>query len=89
VRLQFGDAAVLAGLVSNTLSTSRSGIPGLHWIPWLHQDSKTTDAQQTLVVLRPTLLRPPPAEFPARAIRSNNEVRGLPLDSWDDVAGMR
>jgi hypothetical protein len=82
LRVRFGEAVIIAGLGQRTISTTRSGIPGLTWIPWLHSATDSRDRKQLLLVVRPELLRLPPSESVTHAIWSGTEVRPLPLDFY-------
>jgi general secretion pathway protein D len=57
VRLQQGEWAVIAGLVQNTDSTTRAGVPGLLDVPWLGRlfanNTIAKDDSQVLVILKP------------------------------------
>ena len=89
VRMKFGESAVVAGLVQDSDSKGDSGIPGLTWIPMLHLHTDTRKNERFLLVLRPTLLRLPPSEFPAYGVWSGTEVRGLPFEFRDRAAEQR
>ena len=82
MRLNFGEAVIIAGLGQRTISTTRSGLPGLTWIPWLHSQTDSRDKKQLLLVVRPELLRLPPSESISHSIWSGTEVRPLPLDFY-------
>jgi hypothetical protein len=89
VRMKFGESAVVAGLVQDSASKSDSGIPGLTWIPMLHMHTESSKHGRFLLVLRPTLLRLPPSEFPSYPVWSGTEVRGLPFEFKDRAAERR
>ena len=86
VRMKFGESAVVAGLVQDSVSKTDSGLPLLNWIPMLHAHTETRKSGRFLLVLRPTLLRLPPSEFPSFGVWSGTEVRGLPFDFKDRAA---
>jgi type II secretory pathway component GspD/PulD (secretin) len=89
VRMKFGESAVVAGLVQDSVSKTDSGIPLLNWVPLLHTHTESRQSQSFLLVLRPTLLRLPPSEFPSHSVWSGTEVRGLPFDFKDRAAESR
>jgi general secretion pathway protein D len=89
VRLKFGESVLIAGLVQDVVSKTDSGIPGLTWIPMLHMHTESRQNQRFLLVLRPTLLRLPPSEFPSYGVWSGTEVRGLPFEFKDRAAEQR
>jgi hypothetical protein len=86
IRMNFGQSVVIAGLVQDNISVSKSGIPLLTWIPWLSSETRTRDTSEILLVLSPSLLSLPPGEFPAHTVWTGTEVRALPLDFWNRVA---
>jgi len=86
VRMNFGESAVVAGLVQDSVSRTDSGLPLLTWIPLLHSQTETRKSERFLLVLRPVLLHLPPSEFPSHAVWSGTEVRGLPFDFKDRAA---
>lgn len=86
VRMKFGESAVVAGLVQDSSSEIDSGLPGLNWIPMLHSHTSSSKNGRFLLVLRPTLLRLPPSEFPTSNVWSGTEVRGLPFEFKDRAA---
>jgi general secretion pathway protein D len=89
VRMKFGESAVVAGLVQDSISKTDSGLPLLNWIPMLHTHTESRKSGRFLLVLRPTLLRLPPSEFPSHPVWSGTEVRGLPFDFKDRAAESR
>lgn len=66
VRLQMGEWAVIAGMMSADEATAISGTAGLLQLPLLgrliRQNNRNQDSTQVLVVLKPTLLNLPPGE---------------------------
>jgi len=78
-RLREGEWAVIAGLMQSTLSEDRSGIPGLSSIPFLgHLFTKTTKTEivgQTLVVLKPHIVKLPPWETPSPVLWVGTETK--------------
>ena len=86
VRMNFGESAVIAGLVQDSVSQTDSGLPLLNWIPWLHSQTVNRKSGRFLLVLRPELLRLPPSEFPSYGVWSGTEVRGLPFNFKDRAA---
>jgi hypothetical protein len=89
VRMKFGESAVVAGLVQDSVSKTDSGLPLLNWVPLLHSHTESRQSQSFLLVLSPTLLRLPPSEFPSHIVWSGTEVRGLPFDFKDRAAESR
>jgi hypothetical protein len=83
VRMKFGESAVIAGLVQNNVSRTNTGLPLLSWVPLFNSHTESRDNERFLLVLRPTLLRLPPSEFPSYGVWSGTEVRGLPFDLRD------
>ncbi len=82
-RLVDGESAVIAGLIQNSVSESRSGIPGLSSIPVLGrlftQTTKTENVGQTLIVLKPRLVSLPPWETPTPVLWVGTETKPLSL----------
>jgi general secretion pathway protein D len=77
VRMKFGEAAVLAGLVSTTLSNTTSGLLG---VPRVFQNN-STDKQnvEVLLVLTPHLTSLPPWEQPSPPLYVGTESKPLTL----------
>jgi general secretion pathway protein D len=86
VRMKFGESAVVAGLVQDSVSRTDSGLPLLNWVPLLHSQTESRKNERFLLVLRPALLRLPPSEFPSYPVWSGTEVRGLPYEFKDRAA---
>ena len=63
VMVREGEWAVLAGLDSNSVSTTRNGLAGLSQIPGLNQifseNTRDTQISNTLIVIKPTVTRLP------------------------------
>lgn len=62
VRLVNGEWAILAGLVNAQDMKTVTGIPGLLSVPLLHEDTRSHDRSEAMIVLKPHLLSLPPAE---------------------------
>ena len=79
VRLKENESAVVAGLMTADEAVSISGLAGLAQIPglrWLvQQRTKSHDADEVLMVLRPHLLSIPPDEMATRSIWVGTETR--------------
>jgi general secretion pathway protein D len=64
VRLENGQLAVIAGLMSKSHSNTKSGIPGISQLPWIGRFLRNNTVSDTssnfLIVLRPHLLSLPP-----------------------------
>ncbi len=82
-RLVDGESAVIAGLMQNTLTETRSGILGLSSIPILGRlftkTTKTENVGQTLIVLKPHLVSLPPWEIPTPVLWVGTETKPLSL----------
>lgn len=82
-RLVEGEWAVITGLMTTTVSESRSGIPGLSSIPYLGRlftkTTKSEDVGQTLIVLKPHLVSLPPWETPNPVLWVGTENRPLSI----------
>ena len=83
VRVPFGDAAILGGLMAGADAKSLSGIAGLARIPGLgplfRTETKSADDSETLLVLKPRLLSLPPTETVPRAVWTGTDTRGATL----------
>lgn len=75
VDLNTGEWAVLGGLMSATEARTISGIPGLSLIPLLRNNTVTRDNGETVIVLKPHILVPPPTEIPTSRAWSGTETR--------------
>jgi type II secretory pathway component GspD/PulD (secretin) len=74
-RVMTGEWAVLAGLMNSSEARTITGIPILSMIPLLRKNSVNTDYGQTLIVLKPHLLIPSPAESPTWRAWSGTETK--------------
>ena len=81
VTLRDGEWGVVSGLVTSNDARSMRGIPGLSEIPvlgqLLRQNTKSQDATEVLMVIKPTLLNLPADQYEARPIRVGSDVRPL------------
>jgi general secretion pathway protein D len=81
VRLKENESAVVAGLMSRDEAVSISGLAGLAQIPglrWLvRQSTKSHDADEVLIVMRPHLLSIPPSEMVTRSVWVGTETRPM------------
>lgn len=75
VRLRAGEWAVVAGLVTDSDTTSLNGIPVLREIPGLGTRVREKRSGKTLLVLRPRILTLSPAELTPPAIWVGTEGR--------------
>jgi hypothetical protein len=79
-RLQFGEWSIIAGLLTTNEARTLSGLAGLDRIPFLGPLTSTherdNDRDQVLILLRPTLLAPPPAGT-LRSFYTGSENRPL------------
>jgi hypothetical protein len=79
VRLRFDQAAIIGGLVTDSTSTTLSGLAGVSSIPIigtvLGRTSKTREQNETMLVLKPRLLTMPPTEYPPPEIWIGAESR--------------
>ncbi len=68
-RLRFGEWAVIAGLLNAQEARTIAGLAGLSRVPVLSQltstHMKNKDDSDVLLLIRPTLVTPPPGETPA------------------------
>lgn len=76
-RMKFGQTAIIAGFVGETISQSWSGIPVLSLIPALRMNTRSNQRAQLLLTVRPSLLSLPPTEFPSAAVWPGTETRPL------------
>lgn len=81
VRLGFDQAAIIAGLVSDTEAIARSGLAGIFQVPVLSsilgRTTKDRDQIELMLLIRPRLLSPSTAEIVAREIFIGSESRLL------------
>lgn len=79
VRLLDGEWAVIAGLMSDTKSKTKSGFWGLSQIPLLGnlftQTSRDNESENVLVAIRPHLLSLPPDQVVTKILRVGTETR--------------
>lgn len=82
-RLVEGESAVVAGLLQTSVSEDRSGFPWLSNIPILGRlftsTTKTENAGQTLIVLKPHLVTLPPWETPSPVLWVGTETKPVSL----------
>lgn len=83
VRLVEGQSAVIAGMDSESLITTRSGIAGLADIPYVNEflaeNTRNKQFSRTMVVLKPVVTRPPASDriIPQIASGAENGERVL------------
>jgi general secretion pathway protein D len=81
VRMREGESAIMAGLMNSTEARTITGIAGLASIPILgplvRQNTRSKDRRETLLVLRPRLISPPPSEIVTREFWVGSETRPL------------
>jgi type II secretory pathway component GspD/PulD (secretin) len=76
VRVRFGEAVVVAGLVGNLLTKGKGGFPMLGPLaPFLNSNSDELNRQELLLVLTPKLTAVPPAETSTYPIWVGSESR--------------
>ncbi len=75
VRLVNGEWAVLAGLVSTSETKAFSGLPGVMSIPFLRQNTPSSDHSETMIILKPHLLRLPATEAVMHTAWIGSETR--------------
>ena len=75
IRLENGEWAVLAGLMSDSDAVTVSGIAGLSVIPVLRNNNRTRAHGETLIVLKPHLLNLPPTESVTEAAWVGTETK--------------
>jgi Flp pilus assembly secretin CpaC len=64
VRVREGEWAILSGLTSVSEMRNITGFPGLTSIPMLHNRTVSKDRGDTLIILKPHLVKLPPTELP-------------------------
>jgi len=74
-RMKFGETAILAGLVRETISQSWSGLPILSLVPALRVNNRSSEKTQLLLTIRPRLVSLPPTETPAASVWPGTETR--------------
>ncbi len=81
VDLRTGEAAIVAGLLSTDEARSILGIPGLSSLPGLgpllSTNTKNTDSQEVIIVIKPVLIDLPPDQFASRPYWIGSEARPL------------
>jgi general secretion pathway protein D len=81
VRLKENESAVVAGLMTRSEAISISGLAGLAQIPglgWLvRQNTKSHDADEVIIVMRPHLISLPPDEMVTRSVWVGTETRPM------------
>jgi len=81
IRLQDDEWGVVAGLLSTSEARSISGIAGLANIPVLgqlfRQFNKDESTSEVLIIIKPTLLNPPPSQLATPPIWTGTETRPL------------
>jgi general secretion pathway protein D len=79
--LKFGEWSVIAGLLTTNEARTLSGLAGINRIPFLgpltNTHTKEDDRDQVLILLRPTLLAPPPGQDAMRSFYTGSENRPL------------
>jgi general secretion pathway protein D len=80
-RLEFGEWALIAGLLSTNEARTIAGLAGISRIPFLGPLTSThtnkTDKDEVLLMLRPVLLTLPASESVLRSFRTGTETRPL------------
>jgi general secretion pathway protein D len=81
IRLAEGETNILGGIISETETTSITGIPGLKDIPFLKyifgQEHKTKDQAEVIIMLTPHIVRMPEI--------TENDVRGIVVGSESNL----
>lgn len=81
LRTGFHQTTLVAGVASESLSQSWSGLPLLALVPGLRSETRALERSRILLAVRPRLEAVPPAEMPVFPIRTGSETRPLtPLD---------
>ncbi|MGE5644828.1 MAG: type II secretion system protein GspD [Acidobacteriota bacterium] len=79
VRVRNSEWAVIGGLMSTTEAKTLTGMAGLMNIPVLgtalRKNDNTRDSTEVLVLMKPTLLNPPPDQFMTRQLYVGSEAR--------------
>jgi len=83
LRLNTGESAVIAGLVSTIESESRTGIAGLSNLPWLgrlfSQNARNKQSTDILIVLRPHMVTPSPWDDVSKTIWVGSEAKPVTM----------
>lgn len=77
LRTRFGEVALLAGVVNESISQSWSGLAPLSLIPGLRSQSRSLARSTLLLTVTPRLESLPPVERPSFPIRTGSEARPL------------
>lgn len=81
LRTSFQEATIVAGVASEAITQSWSGLPVLSLVPGLRSGSRSLEHSRVLLVVRPRLESLPPAERRVYSLRTGSESRPLtPLD---------
>ncbi len=88
VAVRNGETIILGGFISDSRSTSDSGIPGFKDIPWLGNLFKSKSVQnlrtELIMLMRPTVLKDP-AEAAIVATEERNKLAGVRAAELDIV----
>jgi len=81
VRLNEGESAVVAGLLTSNQARTIAGVAGVSNIPVLgdlfHQTDKELQTTEVLLVIRPSLLNLPPDQFATPVIFTGSDTRPI------------
>lgn len=81
LRTGFHETTIVAGVESESISQSWSGLPLLALVPGLRSETRSLERSRLLLAVRPRLEALPPVEMPVFPIRTGSETRPLtPLD---------
>ncbi len=81
LRTTFQQTAILAGVASEAITQSWSGLPLLSLLPGLRSDNRALERTQLVLAVRPRLEALPPVEMPVYPLRTGSEGRPLtPLE---------
>lgn len=81
LRTSFSETAIVAGVDSEALTQSWSGLPLLSRVAGLRSDSRAMERTRLLLAVRPRLEALPPLETPVYPLRTGSETRPLtPLE---------
>ncbi len=80
-RLQFGEWALVAGLLNTQEARTIAGLAGLSRIPFLGPLTRTSDRtggdDEVFILIRPTLLTPPPSAMPSWSFHLGSDAKPL------------